>query len=361
MIVKDEEACVERCLQSVRGIADEMIIVDTGSTDKTPSICKSFGAEVFDFPWEDSFAKARNYGLKKASGDWILWLDADEELRAGHASELRDVVASTPHDVLLMTLVNFYGKTADLDQVYTSASHRLFRNGLGIQFTNDIHEQLNLPELSASLSGIGILPVSIYHYGYLDTVTESKNKFERNFTMLVKEKQKSGHSPLVSYHIASEYYRIKEYKQAFDELNHAILGFLNIGQLPPSIVYKMKYDILLALGSIDGAWPAIEKAIALYPDYVDLHFYKGIILYVKGRIEEALAAFQKCLELGDGPLHYLSLKGVGSFQALYYMGLCHEKNGDLNEAKRFYEQTLQVCSNHAAAQQKVGWDPIRLT
>ncbi|MFG0216248.1 glycosyltransferase family 2 protein, partial [Brevibacillus porteri] len=76
MIVKNEEECLHKCLDSVKDLVDEMIIVDTGSTDKTVEIGKSFGAVVHSYEWQDNFAEARNFGLEKATGDWILWMDA---------------------------------------------------------------------------------------------------------------------------------------------------------------------------------------------------------------------------------------------------------------------------------------------
>ena len=80
MIVRNEADMIERCLGSVDGIVDEMIIVDTGSTDGTVALCESFGATVFPFVWQEDFAGARNDALEKATGDWILVLDADDEI-----------------------------------------------------------------------------------------------------------------------------------------------------------------------------------------------------------------------------------------------------------------------------------------
>ena len=80
MIVKDEEQCIKRCLDSVVDLVDEIVIVDTGSTDKTIEICRSYNAQVFPYPWNNNFAEARNFGLDKVTKDWVLWLDADEEV-----------------------------------------------------------------------------------------------------------------------------------------------------------------------------------------------------------------------------------------------------------------------------------------
>ena len=88
MIVRNEESYLPECLESVADVVNEIIIVDTGSTDNTKKIAESFGATVFDFTWVDDFSKARNYSLSKASNDWILYLDADERLDKNSINEL---------------------------------------------------------------------------------------------------------------------------------------------------------------------------------------------------------------------------------------------------------------------------------
>ena len=92
MIVKNEEKHLVRCLRSVRDVVDEMIIVDTGSTDKTIDIAKVFGAKVFDFPWTGDFSAARNHSLAQATGDWILILDADEVISSRDFDELKALI-----------------------------------------------------------------------------------------------------------------------------------------------------------------------------------------------------------------------------------------------------------------------------
>src|SRR5699024_4287114 len=98
--------------------------------------------------------------------------------------------------------------------------------------------------------------------------------------------------------------------------------FLKEKIYPPSLLYKLKYEILIKTKNWNGAWPSIEKALEMYPDYVDLHYYKGIILMKLNKFKEALASFEKCLEIGDEKSDYLVLNGVGSFKAQKYYDLC---------------------------------------
>ena len=338
MIVKDEANCIKDCLESVKGLVSEIIIVDTGSTDQTIEICENHGAKVYAYEWKNNFADARNYGLSLSTGDWILWLDADEELDATKKSQIPDILANTNAHLLSLPVLNYFGKTTPVDKnnAYLAYQLRLFRNHKNIVFHNRIHET---PFLPAELTEKDIehIPVSIHHYGYLQEITETKQKGQRNIQLLQQELSDPAHSPWIEYHLASEFYRQEKYQQAFQFVNQSILLFLQKSQKPPSLLYKLKYAILIETNSLEGAWPSIEKAILLYPDYVDLHFYMGYILYKMKDYTKALQAFEKCLELGDHHTKYLVLKGTGSFKAWKYKGLCLEQLGKMDEAKRAYQ------------------------
>lgn len=354
MIVKNEEDCIGRCLDSVKDVVDEIIIVDTGSTDRTIEICNSYGADVVQFSWKDNFSDARNYGIERATGDWILWLDADEEVDKTERYKLRDSLYQDNYDLLFIHLVNYYGNDVDSDKVLNVEHSRLFRRDKNFRFVNKIHETLNANEILKTpdeLERIGRIPVKVYHYGYLNRAVDEKKKYERNIRMLKKELDEDNHSPWIHYHIGSEYYRINKFEEAFEHVNKSIVEFILAGYTPPSMLYKLKYSILISLGSFEGAWPGIEKAVALYPDYVDLQFYKGVILYYKDMVSEALEAFEHCIELGENNLKYLVMKGLGSFQAWYYKGLCFEKMGNIEEAIQAYQKSLSECHTLDAARE----------
>lgn len=353
MIVKNEADCIERCLNSVKHVADEMIIVDTGSSDDTIDLCRAAGAAVYSYEWHDNFASARNYGLERATGDWILWLDADEELDKDDAVKLRELISREEADLFSIQLINYYGEQADDFHILQMAHPRIFRNRMGFRFVNPIHETLNIPEVLNTpelQQRIVLAPIKVHHYGYLDPVVDAKQKAERNLSLLLKQMNAEDKNPWIYYHIASEYYRIKQYQHSFQYVNQAIVLFLSEGMTPPSLLYKLKYSILLSLGSFRGAYPAIEKAICLYPDYVDLHFYKGLLLYFLGKTEKAIEAFDRCLELGDDQWSHLTQKGLGSFQAWYYKGLCLEQV-NRQEAIQCYRQALLLYPDFEEAVQ----------
>lgn len=356
MIVKDEELNIERCLRSVQHLVNEIIIVDTGSTDRTMEICRTYNAVIHSVSWNESFSEARNFGLGQAKGDWILWMDADEEFDLVDARTIYEAMEDSENKILLVQLINYYGLSPpDPHKAYLIAHHRLFRNHLGFKFVNPIHEQLNVEEVlgDVTLTDIQILPITIHHYGYMDDMTQSKNKSERNLNMLKIEKENENHSPWVDYHLASEYYRKQDYIKAFEQVNAAIMAFLKKDQLPPSLLYKLKYEVIMASGNVSNAWPSIDKAIALYPNYVDLHFYKGVIFFIKEEYEEARNVFLHCLQLGEGPTYHLTMRGVGSFHALYYIGQCYHQEGDYTKAAAYYAKVLILDPDHEHAKERL--------
>lgn len=354
MIVKDEEENIERCLASVQPFVDEMIVVDTGSTDQTISMCKAAGAKVYPFQWNNHFAEARNYSLDQASGEWILWMDGDEVLEVSAESCWKEKLAEETEHILNVHLVNYMGESPDPNETYHIAHPRLFRNGIGLRFLYHIHEALNVEEIFAGERALKKIKqhdgLTIHHYGYLQSHTIAKQKSERNLHMLLHELTLDNNNPWTEYHLASEYYRLEKYKQAYEFVNLSIARFLRKDKLPPSLLYKLKYSCLISLGSIDGIPAAIDKAIIMYPDYVDLYFYKGVALYLSNLHSLALDVFEQCLLLGEDNIQHLTLKGAGSFHAWYYKGLCLEKLGKFEAAVEAYKEALRLYPNyfHAA-------------
>lgn len=353
MIVRDEESCLRRCLDSAAALADEIVIVDTGSTDRTVEIAREYDAVIFSFPWGNDFAAARNFSVEKATMDWVLWLDADEEI----APESLDLSIESglleQYDALAVPLVNFFGKTVDHDQVVQIAQPRLFKNHLGFRFENQIHEWLNISSAYAQ-NRVGFLDLVIYHYGYMDPLVENKQKSERNVNLLLQDLKEDKDHAWTHYYLAGEYYRRRKFTDAFEHVNRSIILFLQNGIIPPpSMLYSLKYSILIETGSWEGAWPGIKSAVKMFPDYVDLTFYMGVILYHKKMFKEALACFQKCIEMGEENLNYLCVKGLGSFRAWHFLGLCYEALQNIQEALSAYQKALVAAPGFAPASESM--------
>lgn len=350
MIARNEEGCIQDCLDSVKGIVDEMIVVDTGSDDRTIKIAEACGASVVSFAWNGNFADARNIGISHATGEWVLYLDADETVDVQHRSTLREVLHSQKW-LGSVQVVNYYGASPPVPHRSNRiAQYRLFRNHPALRFQNPIHEQLS-PGFGLTDQDIVTLPVTVHHYGYLDDIVCSKRKSERNLQLIRSVCTEEGHDPWFDYHLGSELYRVGNYGEAMDCINTAIIGFLSKNRLPPSLLYRLKYLLFIETGNYAKAWPNIENAIRLYPDYVDLQLYKGIILLNLKQYEPAIQAFYRCLELGEHNVTHLTATGSGSFQAWYYIGCCHKQLGMLMEAQKAFDMAQKLLTDQNMATQ----------
>lgn len=175
MMVKNEEKNLPRALESVKPWVDEIIVVDTGSTDRTVEIAKSYGAKVYHHPWENDFSKHRNQSISYATGDWLLILDADEELDQETAPQIRKLTTAPPEiGAFLFELYNDVvagGKTFVLHP-------RLFRNGVGFHYQGKVHNRPVVPGAVARSS------VRLIHYGYNETPEVMEAKHQRRLTMI---------------------------------------------------------------------------------------------------------------------------------------------------------------------------------
>lgn len=143
MIVKNEENTLERCLESVKDIVDEMIIIDTGSTDDTIKVAEKYGAKIFFYKWDNSFSNARNYSLSKASKDWILIMDADDELKNEDKDKVIKLIncENNKFNAYFGETLSYSGDYAG-DNISSNINIRFIKNGKGYKFIGDIHEQI---------------------------------------------------------------------------------------------------------------------------------------------------------------------------------------------------------------------------
>ncbi len=181
LITKNEEKFLGQCLKSIRGLAQQIVVVDTGSTDRTVEIAKEFGAEAYFHPWADDFSAARNAALEHATGDWILMLDADEELPAAQHAKLRADLKNPQAIGFRLPLTNVGQNDG------RSFVPRLFRNAPGVFYHGRIHEQV-FPSLVALAKPWGLATnlgaAEVLHHGYTKELIQDRNKIERNLRLL---------------------------------------------------------------------------------------------------------------------------------------------------------------------------------
>jgi len=205
MIVKNAQAALYRCLDSVKSIADEIIVCDTGSTDRTVEIAREYTDQVHRIPWEDDFAAARNRSIEKASKDWILWVDADEYLLGGEhlAKYLRDNMYNG-------YVIRQHHHAVDA-QFKPDVPVRLFRNHRGVRFFGCVHEHPET-ELNKGVTPAVILSdVHIVHDGYV-TEAVRRRRFLRNLPLLLKDRKRHPNRRLGLVFLARDYVHLARYE-----------------------------------------------------------------------------------------------------------------------------------------------------
>jgi len=340
MIVKDEAENLPRCLNSVKGAVDEIIVVDTGSSDDTPQIALKYGARVFRFPWNGDFSAARNFSLEQATGDWILVLDADEELREGDGAKVKALLNAEGVEGYCFQLVNFYGHQSGCDYM-TDLGCRLFRNRPAYRYRRALHEQV-IDQIIASKgdAAVKVANVQVLHYGYLTPIVTRKNKSERNLSIIQRAVQEKPENKFLRYSLGVERLNRGEYEEALTLLKQAYQPGLSYTS---DVVLKMVV-CLKELHRYQDALELIQKSISEYPGFTDLIFLRGEIYLQQGNHQEAVQSFQKCLEMGDAPINYCGTNGMGGFRAFYYLGKAYESMGRDQEALEAYRQSVAANS-----------------
>ena len=209
MIVKNEEKYLTDCFSSVQDVVDEIVLVDTGSTDQTLVIAEAFSAKIFQFDWVNDFAAARNFALSKCSGDLILYLDADERLNESSLQTIRQIKNSDDNTAYLCTVVSLDRKNSrDNSMQYV----RLFPNIPEISFSGKVHEQI-VPSLKEK--GIRIVQsgVVIIHIGYNVSEEIKREKAKRNIYLLEKE-YSFNNSAYYAFQLANAYVILDDIKTA---------------------------------------------------------------------------------------------------------------------------------------------------
>lgn len=178
LIVRDEEETLGRCLASLDGLVDEIVVGDTGSVDATVEVAASCGAKVVDVPWEDHFANARNAVAEHCRGRWILWIDADEQWTGDTAAVRRHLESQPRSDAVLVTVTNVMGH--GVESLTSHPALRLFRQEL--RWEGRVHEQVVRGDGKAVVAPL-LSEASIVHYGYSDEMVTARGKLERNLSL----------------------------------------------------------------------------------------------------------------------------------------------------------------------------------
>jgi len=276
MIVKDEESVLPRCLRSVQNLADEIVVVDTGSTDRTVEIAQSLGANVFLYKWKDDFAAARNYAMDQATGDWVLQIDADEEFHQPDIPHLREIIRRQDVDGIHIVIRNFFPSSATQtdESLPDPMSHphsvnhfpRLVRNRPEIRYSGAIHEGF------LELDHVLISDLSLFHYGYAQEDVRKSRRFERNRRMTLKNVEQNPDNAIAHYYAATTCLSA----QLLDDAKHHFLEMIRLAD-PESPREKHFYQManchLATLAMLQSDYATEERfareALKHDEDYLD--------------------------------------------------------------------------------------------
>jgi glycosyltransferase involved in cell wall biosynthesis len=285
LIVRNEENHVGACLQSVVGLVDDIVVVDTGSFDRSREIAAVHGARVFDYEWRDDFAAARNHAIDQATGDWILYIDADERVRAYDRRILESELAD-PN--LCACTVRFHPRTG-----FTAyPEHRLFRRNPRIRFRSAIHETI-MPDLkrivAAGGESIGSSGLTIDHLGYDG---DQSHKAERNLGLLRKQIQFDPDRVYLWWHLGSVYRDLLCLAEAEAAWSEGIKAARRNPVRGPDVALCFIELAKLRLLEGEEAQALIREAKELQPENLVLRWLEARELVAVGQYAEALSIFE---------------------------------------------------------------------
>jgi tetratricopeptide (TPR) repeat protein len=303
MIVKDEEKHLAKCLQSIKTIADEIMVADTGSSDRTRELANIFGAKVFDFTWRDDFSSARNFSLSKASGDWILVLDADEVISANDYPLLRELTSKKGKGPVAYSFVtrNYvngvdYLKWNPNEGVsgeekgsgwFPSEKVRLFPRDSRFHFENAIHEVVE-PTMLRHKIPILKCPVLIHHFGKLDE-EKTFRKGTEYFALGKKKLDEKGSNLQSLKELAVQAGNLGRFVEAI------VLWKQLLGLYPQlTEAYINLSAIYIKLSRYPEAAEASQEAIGIDPSCQEALINYSLAHYWMGNLRETIS----CLEEG---------------------------------------------------------------
>ena len=349
MIARDSARDIARALDSVRDLADQIVVVDTGSLDDTRDIARNAGAEVYAYEWREDLSAARNTAFDRATSDWILWLDSDEWLDPATADALRDAIERPDAFAYWVTRRDLETLT-DLDRGTEMSLQRLFRNRPDARLRRRIHEWFDpLLETLAEREGmtVEVSGVRLFHAGYCDGKAEQKHA--RNLRLVELE---LADTPDDLYFHVERFRTLAAMKDplAREALNECVerIGPNLDDPTPPLALLASLFEILLQLkpSELPGVLDTDRvRSIALrwFPDSPPVLFRLAHIAFGEQRFEEAEPILERLVEMGRTARY----DRMGSFDpriinedALLNLGACRLRLAKLDDAQHAFEQLL---------------------
>jgi GT2 family glycosyltransferase/spore maturation protein CgeB/tetratricopeptide (TPR) repeat protein/protein-L-isoaspartate O-methyltransferase len=346
MIVRNNEKTIGPALSSIKHWVDEMIVVDTGSTDRTPEICRELGAQVHFFTWCDDFAAARNESLNNARGEWVFWMDSDDTIDEVNGQEIRQLARrSRPATLLGYTMKVRCPCNSEVggDDFTLVDQVKLFRNMPYLRFEGRIHEQV-LASINRAGGEYVMTDLFLTHSGSDHSPATLAHKLERDLRILHKELKEQPLHPFTLFNLGMTYHDAQDYARAEDYLRRS-LGHAGRHESQVRKTYAYLVDCCRKLDRIDEAWQVCQSALKLFAEDVELRFLAAGLLHDQKKFAEAAQVYLKLIGQ-DGEQHLSSRNlGLTGFVARQNLAAVYLDMSDLAAAE---EQLRRVIGERPA-------------
>ena len=329
MIVKNEERVLAQCLESALPYFFEIIVVDTGSTDRTKEIAREFGVKLIESTWPDSFSVARNESLSHATGDWVFWMDADDVLPLSSGEAVLHAAINAPEDINgFIVPVQFVEDGPDAG---TRVDHvKLFRNFEGIHFVGRIHEQI-LESINEQGGEIARLNAIVLHAGYDTSAVGQARKRERDWHLLNLDLQDRPEHPFVWFNIGMTHHYTGGHIEAIEALRQC-LEYSGPTDSTLRKTYAMLGVSQRILGDLAGAEQTFRDGLARVGEDPELAYQLAMTLTDQGRYLEAKHLYEN-LPTDTGRFFTSIDRGILTFKRLHNLGGVKYTLGDYAAAK----------------------------
>jgi GT2 family glycosyltransferase len=344
MIARDASADLAACLGSVRGLPDEIVVVDTGSADNTVETARSFGAKVVSFPWTDDFSAARNEGLRHAKGEWIFWLDCDDRIEADQVSVLRDCFATLRDDTAAYMMRVLSPTDAGGGSVIDQA--RLFRNRERIRWRYRVHEQILL-SIEEQGGIVRRTEATILHNGYRCPRTR-QIKLGRNMKLLRMDAAERPRDSFVLFNFGAALVEAKETEAAIDVLRRCI------AVCPATASFYAKANVLLAhalveTARLEEASQVLDEARSVLPHHLELMHQQALVHSARDDHMQAIRLLESVLAGTPGAAYSGQELGQNSYVALHHLAIAWMKLGRAEQAERRWREATDRCADYLPA------------
>ena len=353
MIVRDSAGTLRPGLESIRPWVDEMVIVDTGSTDETPRIVEEFGGRLFHFPWCDDFSAARNESLRLARGDWIFWMDSDDTIPPECGRQLRALIDRAVEPDVLGYVMQVHcpggGTDGDSESDVTVVDHvKLIRNRPDLRFEGRIHEQV-LPAIRRAGGTVAWTELYVVHSGSDPSPEAQDRKRRRDLHLLHLELREQPEHPFTLFNLGMTYADAGRFEEAAEFLRRSI-RHSNPDESHLRKAYALLVYAEMRLGRREAALETCRRGRELFPADAELRFREGVLLHELGRLEEAVQSYRAVLANHE-ERHFSSIdRGLTGFKARQNLAVVYTDLGDLERAEEEWREVTRAVPRY-----RPGW------